>query len=485
MKDILTALSDNLPFVPTEEQYHALARLARFVESRQPLSAFILRGYAGTGKTSLVSALVRGLKEIGTEPVLLAPTGRAAKVFSLYSGVQAYTVHKAIYRQKTFNGEDTDFDLGYNKRKNAIFIVDESSMISNEGGGSMFGSGRLLDDLVSFVFQGAGCKLLLVGDTAQLPPVGEELSPALEPSVLESYGLNVGCADLQQVMRQGRNSGVLSNATEIRTLISRGEPDEFPRISIKDFDDIRFLSGGELIEEIESCYDDAGSDQTIVVTRSNKRAIVYNHGIRARIYEREGELSAGDRVMIVKNNYFWAAMAAAESNVDNTPQTDFIANGDIAEVRHVRNVHAMHGFRFADATLRFPDYDDCEFEARVLLDTLDSEAPALKREESLRLYQSVVADYQDIRNRRERMKRLRQDPYYNALQIKYAYAITCHKAQGGQWSRVFLDQGYTPADMLSLNYLRWLYTAFTRTTGRLYLVNWPKNQRTETDEFDF
>ena len=484
MKDILTALSDNLPFVPTEEQYNALAMLARFAETRQPLTAFILRGYAGTGKTSLVSAFVRGLKETGTEPVLLAPTGRAAKVFSLYSGVQAYTVHKAIYRQKTFNGEDTDFDLGYNKRKNAVFIVDEASMISNEGG-SMFGSGRLLDDLVSFVYQGAGCKLLLVGDTAQLPPVGEELSPALNNEALKLYGLTVGCADLRQVMRQDSNSGVLTNATGIRMLVAQGEPDDFPKISVKGFNDIRFLSGGELIEEIESCYDDAGSDQTIVVTRSNKRAIVYNHGIRARIYEREGELSAGDRVMIVKNNYFWAAMAAAESNVDNTPQTDFIANGDIAEVRHVRNVHAMHGFRFADATLRFPDYDNCEFEARVLLDTLDSEAPALKREESLRLYQSVVADYQDIRNRRERMKRLRQDPYYNALQIKYAYAITCHKAQGGQWSRVFLDQGYTPADMLSLNYLRWLYTAFTRTTERLYLVNWPKNQRAETDEFDF
>lgn len=484
MKDILTALSDNLPFVPTEEQYNALAMLARFAETRQPLTAFILRGYAGTGKTSLVSAFVRGLKETGTEPVLLAPTGRAAKVFSLYSGVQAYTVHKAIYRQKTFNGEDTDFDLGYNKRKNAVFIVDEASMISNEGG-SMFGSGRLLDDLVSFVYQGAGCKLLLVGDTAQLPPVGEELSPALNNEALKLYGLTVGCADLRQVMRQDSNSGVLTNATGIRMLVAQGEPDDFPKISVKGFNDIRYLSGGELIEELESCYDDVGSDQTVVVTRSNKRAIVYNRGIRARIYEREGDLSAGDRVMVVKNNYFWAALAAAESNGADAPQTDFIANGDIAEVRHVRNVHSMHGFRFADATLRFPDYDDCEFEARVLLDTLDSEAPALKREESLRLYQSVVADYQDIRNRRERMKRLRQDPYYNALQIKYAYAITCHKAQGGQWSRVFLDQGYTPADMLSLNYLRWLYTAFTRTTGRLYLVNWPKNQRTETDEFDF
>lgn len=484
MKDILTALSDNLPFVPTEEQYNALAMLARFAETRQPLTAFILRGYAGTGKTSLVSAFVRGLKETGTEPVLLAPTGRAAKVFSLYSGVQAYTVHKAIYRQKTFNGEDTDFDLGYNKRKNAVFIVDEASMISNESG-SMFGSGRLLDDLVSFVYQGAGCKLLLVGDTAQLPPVGEELSPALNNEALKLYGLTVGCADLRQVMRQDSNSGVLTNATGIRMLVAQGEPDDFPKISVKGFNDIRYLSGGELIEELESCYDDVGSDQTVVVTRSNKRAIVYNRGIRARIYEREGDLSAGDRVMVVKNNYFWAALAAAESNGADAPQTDFIANGDIAEVRHVRNVHSMHGFRFADATLRFPDYDDCEFEARVLLDTLDSEAPALKREESLRLYQSVVADYQDIRNRRERMKRLRQDPYYNALQIKYAYAITCHKAQGGQWSRVFLDQGYTPADMLSLNYLRWLYTAFTRTTERLYLVNWPKNQRAETDEFDF
>ncbi len=484
MKDILTALSENLPFTPTEEQYRALAAMASFVETSRPFAAFILRGYAGTGKTSLVSALVLSLKEAGIEPVLLAPTGRAAKVFSLYSGVQAYTIHKTIYRQKTFDGEDTGFELGFNKRKRAVFIVDEASMIANDGG-SMFGSGRLLDDLVSFVYQGSGCRLLLVGDTAQLPPVGEELSPALDSSVLSQYGLAVMQADLRQVMRQGHDTGVLANATAIRTLIDNGEPEDFPKTEVKSYDDIRYISGGELIEEIESCYDDAGSDQTVIITRSNKRAIVYNRGIRARIYEREGDLSAGDRVMIVKNNYYWSALAAAESNAADAQQNDFIANGDMAEVRYVRNFHSMHGFRFADATLRFPDYDNFEFEARVLLDTLDSEAPALVREDSLRLYQSVMADYQEIHSKKERLKRLRQDPYYNALQIKYAYAVTCHKAQGGQWSRVFLDQGYAPPEILSINYLRWLYTALTRATERLYLINWPKNQRAETDEFDF
>lgn len=474
MKDIAAAITGSLPFTPDEEQSRAAALLARFAESRRPMQAFVLRGYAGTGKTSLVGALVRALRETGSEPVLLAPTGRAAKVFSLYSGAQARTVHKAIYRQKAFNGEDTDFDLGFNRLRDTVFIVDEASMISNAGGG-MFGSGRLLDDLVSYVYQGRGCKLLLAGDTAQLPPVGEELSPALDPGALAAYGLEVGRADLRRVMRQEAGSGVLANATRIREMI--GGPPALPKISAEGYGDIRFLDGGGLLEEIESCYDDAGPEQTVVITRSNRRAIAYNRGIRARIYGRGGELCEGDRVMVVKNNYFWTGTDGGGSGAADGAQTGFLANGDIAEVRRVGGVRSMHGFRFADATLRFPDYDGCEAEARLLLDTLESEAPALTREEAERLYQSVAAGYKGIRGKRERVKRLRQDPYYNALQIKYAYAMTCHKAQGGQWDRVFLDQGYVNGGAPTPDYLRWLYTAFTRATGRLFLVNWPAAQR--------
>lgn len=485
MSDILSLLSNNLPFTPNEEQYRVLAVLVRFVETPVSGAALILRGYAGTGKTSLVSALVRSLKQHGTEPVLLAPTGRAAKVFAHYSGEKAYTIHKIIYRQKTFDGEDTKFSLNYNKRKNAIFIVDEASMIANEESNSLFGSGRLLDDLVKYVYSGTNCKLLLVGDTAQLPPVGEAESPALSVDMLTSYGLKAAMVELRTVMRQGKDTGVLSNATMLRNIIAQGEPQDFPVITQKGFNDLYYLPGGEFIEELEGCYSDAGSDETIIVTRSNKRAIEYNMGVRARIYEREQQITAGDRIMVAKNNYFWTEQAAATSSRREAAEVDFIANGDIAEVAHLSNFHEMGGFHFADATLLFPDYNNMELEARLLLDTLTSESPALTRDESLRLYNAALDKYARYASRRTKLKKLRQDPHYNAMQIKYAYAVTCHKAQGGQWRRVFLDQGFTPPDMLSSNYLRWLYTAFTRTTEKLYLINWPMSQRAEKDDWDF
>lgn len=485
MDDILTLLSKNLPFTPNEEQYKVLAVLVRFVETTVSRAALILRGYAGTGKTSLVSALVKSLKQYGVEPVLLAPTGRAAKVFAKYSGEKAFTIHKIIYRQKTFEGEDTKFTLNFNKRRNAIFIVDEASMISNEGGNSLFGTGCLLDDLVKFVYSGSNCKLLLVGDTAQLPPVGEADSMALSPDCLTAYGLRAAGVELRQVMRQGKDTGVLTNATMLRNMILQGMPTEFPVISQEGYDDLRYINGGEIIEELESCYDDVGSDETIVVTRSNKRAIVYNMGIRARIYGRDEEITVGDRIMVAKNNYYWTEQAAALCSSREMAEVDFIANGDIAVVERLFNFHEMGGFRFADATLSFPDYNNMELDARLLIDTLTSESPALTHEESTRLYNAVLEKYSNYRSRRTKLKKLREDPHYNAMQIKYAYAVTCHKAQGGQWSRVFLDQGFTPPDMLSINYLRWLYTAFTRTTGKLYLVNWPQNQRAEKDEWDF
>lgn len=486
MNDILTLLSNNIPFTPNEEQNRVLAVLVRFVETSVSRAALIMRGYAGTGKTSLVSALVKSLKQLGEEPVLLAPTGRAAKVFAKYSGEKAYTIHKMIYRQKTFDGEDTKFTLNFNKRKNAIFIVDESSMISNECGNNLFGSGCLLDDLVKYVYSGTNCKLLLVGDTAQLPPVGEAESPALSANFLASYGLRAASVELRQVMRQGKDTGVLTNATMLRTMMQQeGEPSEFPVIKQQGYDDLRYLPGGEFIEELESCYDEVGSDETIVITRSNKRANEYNMGIRARLYERDEQITVGDRIMVAKNNYFWVEKAAALNSSRNAAEADFIANGDIAEVEDLHDFHEMGGFHFVNATLRFPDYDNMELDTRLLLDTLTSESPALTRDESMRLYNAALDKYANYRSKRTKLKHLREDPHYNAMQIKYAYAVTCHKAQGGQWNRVFLDQGFTPPDMLSSNYLRWLYTAFTRTTEKLYLLNWPVNQRAEKDDWDF
>jgi len=329
-----------------------------------------------------------------------------------------------------------------------------------------------LDDLVKYVYSGTNCKLLLVGDTAQLPPVGETDSMALSPDCLTAYGLRAAGVELRQVMRQGKDTGVLTNATMLRNMILQGMPTEFPVISQEGYDDLRYINGGEIIEELESCYDDVGSDETIVVTRSNKRAIIYNMGIRARIYERDEEITVGDRIMVAKNNYYWTEQAASLCSSREMAEVDFIANGDTAEVVRVHNVHEQYGFRFADATLRFPDYDDFELSCRVLLSTLQSDSPSLTREESRTLYEHVLQDYMDIPSKKERMKAVRQDPYYNAVQLKYAYAVTCHKAQGGQWARVYIDQGFIPEDETGANYLRWLYTAFTRTTERVYLVNW-------------
>ncbi len=498
IEDTLAAfITEEFPHTPTSHQAEAVAALASFVVSPQQLAAFILRGYAGTGKTSLVGALVRTLKKLQREVVLMAPTGRAAKVFSSHAGEQAYTLHKTIYRQQTFKGEGTRFSLGYNKLQHALFIVDEASMLGM-GGGHIFGSGVLIDDLVRYVYDGEGCKLLIVGDTAQLPPVGEAESPALSTRFLSSMGLRVTEASLTEVVRQSSVSGVLAGATRLRQLLADGF-EGWPRVggveegssllSAGAAAEVRFLPGNELIEALVSAYADCGTKGTIVVTRSNKRANVYNAGIRTRIFDREDLLTRGDIVMAVKNNYYWTTLASRQKDCAEDRRVEeqkaavtsavmeFIANGDTAEVLRLRNVHEMHGFNFADVTLRFPDYNDTELECRVLLNTLNSESPSLTAEESSRLYESVLADYADVPTQKERMKKLREDPYYNALQIKYAYAVTCHKAQGGQWERVFVDQGYITEDNLSPDYLRWLYTAFTRTTDRLYLINWPKEQR--------
>lgn len=475
-EELARQIALEFPFEFTPKQKEAVAELARFVATPVRESAFILRGYAGTGKTTLVGALVRVLKKLERDVVLLAPTGRAAKVFSAHAGNPAYTIHKVIYRQETFNGENTRFDLGFNKLRHAFFIVDEASMVADQGGTTVFGSGLLLDDLIRYVYEGEGCKLLFVGDTAQLPPVGEEESPALCRDSLRRYGLNLMEADLTEVMRQHADSGVLVNATRLRELLREDEW-AMPVIRGSQHGEVRFLPGNELIEALVSAYQDYGTQDTIVVTRSNKRANVYNNGIRARIFDREEQLTRGDLVMAVKNNYYWTEKLAKQLPKEERLPFDFIANGDTAEVVGIRNVHELYGFHFADATLRFADYDDYELECRVLLDTLASESPSLTADESQHLFEQVLEDYADVPTRREKMKRLRQDPYYNALQIKYAYAVTCHKAQGGQWGRVFIDQGYMTEDMAGASYLRWLYTAFTRTTERVYLVNWPKEQQ--------
>lgn len=461
-------IKTNFPYKPTFEQEKVVKILADFLFCREMDSLFLLKGYAGTGKTSLIGALVKTLDQLEQKCVLLAPTGRAAKVFAHYAGHPAFTIHKKIYRQRSFSNELDNFSINDNLHQHTLFIVDEASMIANDGlSGSMFGTGRLLDDLVQYVYSGQGCRLMFIGDTAQLPPVGEEESPALSANALKGYGLKVYEGMLTEVVRQLSDSGILWNATELRRYIAEEDFFTLPPIRVEDFPDIKVIPGNELIEAITDSYDHVGLDETIVVCRSNKRANIYNKGIRNTILFREEELETGDLLMVAKNNYYWT---------EGCKEIDFIANGDIAEVRRVRREREMYGFRFADVVLRFPDYDDMELEVKLLLDTLHTDTPALPKEMNDKLFYSVLEDYADITIKRERMKKMKSDPYYNALQVKYAYAVTCHKAQGGQWKRVFLDQGYMTEDMLSPDYFRWLYTAFTRATETLYLVNWPKEQ---------
>ena len=457
-------------FTPTAEQEYALDVFARFMTDSDDQVVMIMRGSAGTGKTTLAGAIVRAMAALKQKMILLAPTGRAAKVFSLNAGHAAYTIHRRIYRQKSA-GDLSSFNLNDNLNRDTLFIIDEASMIANQGyGDSAFGSGCLLDDLMTFVYQsgrGSNCRMLLIGDKAQLPPVGEDESPALMADVLRCYGMRVYECDLNQVLRQGEESGILWNATQIRQMITHDEMTQLPKIRFAGFADIQMVPGGELIDALSTSYYRVGTDETIVITRSNKRANIYNQGIRNQVLDREDELCRGDQLMIVKNNYFWT---------EGFKEIPFIANGDIAVVQRVRNVHEIYGFRFAEVTMQLPDYDDFELTATVCLDTLTSEAPALTHEQQEQLYNAVMEDYADIPQKAERIKKMKTDRYYNALQVKFAYAVTCHKAQGGQWAHVYLDQGYMTDDMLTPDYIHWLYTAFTRATEQLYLVNWPKTQ---------
>ena len=453
--------------VPTPEQDHALDVFSLFVTDRDDHAVMILRGSAGTGKTTLAGAIVKAMAALKQKMVLLAPTGRAAKVFSLNAHHAAYTIHRRIYRQKTA-GDLSAFNLNDNLNRDTLFIVDEASMIANQGyGDSAFGSGCLLDDLMQFVYNGQNCRMLLIGDKAQLPPVGEDESPALMAEVLRCYGMRVYECDLNQVLRQSEESGILWNATMIRQMVTHDDVIQLPQIRLQGFADIQVVPGDELIESLASSYSRAGMDETIVITRSNKRANIYNQGIRNTVLDREDELCRGDQLMIVKNNYFWT---------EGSQEIPFVANGDVAVVQRVRNIHELYGFRFAEVTMQFPDYDDYELTATVILDSLTTEAPSLTREQQEQLFNAVMEDYADISLKAERIRKIKSDRYYNALQIKFAYAVTCHKAQGGQWAHVYIDQGYMTDDMLTPDYIHWLYTAFTRAMEKLFLVNWPKSQ---------
>lgn len=445
-------------FSPTQKA--AVELFIRFFFAREDDSAFLLKGYAGTGKTSLVAAIVNTLISLEYKVVLLAPTGRAAKVFSGYAGHPAFTIHKKIYRQKSSNEGEGLFNLGFNAGVDTLFFVDEASMISNMDTEGNFGSGCLLDDLVQFVYNGKGNRLVLIGDVAQLPPVGLDISPALDKRELQAaYNFKVTEAHLLDIMRQAEKSGILHNATIVRGLIGSGAGRLALRVS--GFPDVFRITGGDLLEEIDTCYGKYGEEETIIICRSNKRANRFNEGIRRTILYREEDFCGGDRIMIVRNNYFWG---------EEYDKVDFIANGDMATVRRAGRRMDLYGYHFLQATLKIDGYDE-EITAWVILDTLMSDYPALTYEQSRELYRSIEVEYADIPSKKKRSEKIRENEYYNALQVKFAYAVTCHKAQGGQWDAVFIDQGYLTDDMLTDEYWRWLYTAITRGRERVYFIN--------------
>lgn len=456
-------------FSPTQKS--AVELFSRFFFDREEDSLFLLRGYAGTGKTSLVAAIVNALVSLEYKVVLLAPTGRAAKVFSGYAEQPAFTIHKKIYRQKGATDGEGFFNLGFNGGADTLFFIDEASMISNADAEGNFGSGCLLDDLVEFVYNGKNNRLVLIGDVAQLPPVGLDISPALDRRELEAaYQLKVTQTDLTDVMRQAVASGILYNATEVRKII--GTASEQLYLKAIGFPDVFRISGAELLEEIDTCYGKFGEDETIIVCRSNKRANRFNEGIRRTILYREEDFSSGDRIMIVRNNYFWGT---------DYDKIDFIANGDMATVIRAGKRMDLYGYHFLKASLRIDGYEE-EVSAWVMLDTLTSDYPALSYEQSKALYRAIEADYADIASKRKRFEKIRENEYYNALQIKFAYAVTGHKAQGGQWDAVFIDQGYLAEDMMNDEYWRWLYTAITRARKRVYFINFKEDFFKGTNE---
>ena len=529
VKEFISLILQRFGHEPTDDQTRALDVFAHFLAagggSGPVMPVMLLRGSAGTGKTSIVAAMVQTLLDLQQKVVLMAPTGRAAKVLAQNCGVPATTIHRKIYRQKTLS---SDFSLDINLHTDTLFVVDEASMISTipqiptEGMPVFKGNGGgVIDDLITYVYSGRNCRMMLIGDTAQLPPIGEDEAPALQKGIVECYGLSAWECDLQEVVRQHEASGILWNATRIRHLITHDEATQLPKIRLHGFADIVMMPGNEIVEAIADSYHHIGMDDTVVITRSNKRANIYNNGIRVRVVDHEGTLCSGDRIMVVKNHYFddddngngngndgqrplapyslrgGVNYGNGNGNVNGNGNDNgngkgasrftredkasdygmsFIANGDMAIVERVKYERELYGFHFADLTLTFPDYDDTELTMTAILDCLQSDAPALTVEEQKRLYDNVMEDYEDLPRKADRLKAIKKDPYYTALQIKFAYAITCHKAQGGQWRHVYIDQGYMTDDMLTPDYIHWLYTAFTRATEKLFLVNWPKEQ---------
>ena len=462
---IATQIYAKFCFETTSGQKKIIEMLSEYLSDTDFSRIFVLNGYAGTGKTTLIAALVGALKQLGMKPVLLAPTGRAAKVLARYAGQEANTIHKRIYRQRTNAAYEQQFSLNLNPERGAVFIVDEASMLPDgSSDGALFGSGSLLEDLVRYVRNGRECRLILVGDSAQLPPVGADHSPALDAATLSRFG-EVVCGTLDEVVRQEAQSGILFNATLVRCMLENGIY-AIPRFEMG-YPDFEAIEGGEFLEKLQDCYDRYGRDETIVITRSNKRANRYNEGIRRNVLCAEEEIESGDMLMVVKNNYYYT------EQTEECPM-NFLANGDIARIRRLRRFEEFYGFRFAQAILSFPDYNDTELECRILLDTLASESPSLTREESTRLFYEVEKDYLDIKSKIKRFKEIRENPHYNAVQVKFAYAVTCHKAQGGQWRAVFVDRCLFGDEPMTRDMMRWLYTALTRATDHLYLVNFDK-----------
>ena len=492
---LFNILANNFGFTPTEDQAKVLYHLSAFILTEKERPLYLLRGYAGTGKTTLVSTLVKTLPSIGMRYQLLAPTGRAAKVMSTYTGKTAYTLHKRLYRfQAVANGE-LRMTRAENKAKDTVFIVDECSMISDQGDGYSW-SRSLLDDLIEYVFSGSCCKLLLIGDSAQLPPVGLDISPAMDFDILRnSFNLTMATYEMKEVMRQALDSGILHNATRLRNLMSPSHQDtesssyyddysqySLPILDINNFSDIVKIDPMSFEELLwESFGDKRSNNEAVVICRSNKRANMFNQAIRSRVLQEEGELSTGDKLMIVKNNYFWCQQPTANSQQPTTnsqqptanSQISFLANGDMIEITRINKFEEMYGFHFADVDIQLMDYEDAPtLSVKIIMETLYSDSPALTNEEAKRLYQAVEEDYMDIPRAADRRKAMKENPYYNALQVKFGYALTCHKTQGGQWNNVFVEAPYLPDETtLEHSDLRWLYTAMTRAKEKVYLVN--------------
>ena len=488
---LFNILLNNFGFTPTEGQAKVLYHLSAFILTEKERPLYLLRGYAGTGKTTLVSTLVKTLPQIGMRYQLLAPTGRAAKVMSSYTGKPASTLHRKLYRfQAVANGE-LRMTRDVNKHKNTVFIVDECSMISDQGDGYSW-SRPLLDDLIEYVFSGSCCKLLLIGDSAQLPPVGLDISPAMDFDILRnSFNLTLATYEMKEVMRQALESGILHNATEIRNKIAMSSEQwamsdsdmyQLPLLNINNFDDIVKIDPMSFEELLwESFGDKRSNNDAVVICRSNKRANMFNQAIRSRVLQEEGELSAGDKLMVVKNNYFWSGQQSAISGQPTAnsqqptanSQISFLANGDMIEITRINKFEEMYGFHFADVEIQLMDYEEApSLSVKILLETLHSDSPALTNDEAKRLYQAVEEDYMDIPRAADRRKAMKENPYFNALQVKYGYALTCHKTQGGQWNNVFVEAPYLPDEStLELGDLRWLYTAITRAKEKVYLVN--------------